>query len=379
MPAIQPFSVSISDLQLNDLKQRLSLTRFPEQEAVDDWSQGMPLAYTKELVDYWQNDYDMKRLETRLNSLPQFTASIDGHDIHFIHVKSSHADAKPLILTHGWPGSVVEFLKVISPLTEPTQHGGSAEDAFHVVIPSLIGYGFSSKPSKHGMSVQAMGGIWAKLMRTLSYDKYFAQGGDWGSAVTSALAQQDPNCIAIHLNLVASPPIPEQLQNLTEEEGQYLAAMQYYQDWDSGYSKIQSTRPQTIGYSLVDSPVGLLTWIIEKFWSWTDCDGHPENALSKDEMLDNVMVYWLNAAGASSARLYWESVGTFVDGVVNTPTGISLFPKEIFGGTQAWAENIYKNIQYFNTKVAKGGHFAAFEQPDIFVSEVRSYFANFNR
>ena len=375
MSSVVPFRVEISASQIHDLKSRLELTRLPERETVDDWSQGAPLEYVRDLLAYWKDDYDMTRLEPRLNAFPQFTTTVDGLDIHFIHARSAEPGARPLLLTHGWPGSVVEFLDAIPLLTDPVRHGGASADAFHVICPSLPGYGFSAKPSRTGWSVDKIALAFAELMRRLGYDGYFAQGGDWGSAVTTAIAIQDPErCRAIHLNMVAAQPTPEQLQDPTEAEKHALTKLSYYRDWDSGYAKQQSTRPQTIGYSLTDSPAGLLAWIVEKFWSWTDSDGDPLNVLSKDQMLDNVMVYWINAAGASSARLYWESLRQFSRGEVTAPTGVSIFPKEIIQTSRGWAENRYKNIIYWQD-VARGGHFAAFEQPQLFAEELRRFFS----
>ena len=277
-------------------------------------------------------------------------------------------------MTHGWPGSIVEFLKVIEPLVDPASHGGDPADAFHIVCPTLPGYGFSDKPTSTGWGVEKIGDQWAALMARLGYSSYVAQGGDWGSAVTTAIGMQDPeHCKAIHLNMVIAQPTPENMNDLTEIEQQALASMKHYQDWDSGYSKEQSTRPQTLGYGLVDSPSGQAAWILEKFWAWTDCNGHPENALSRDEMLDNIMLYWLTASGASSGRLYWESFGSFSGGDVAAPTGCSIFPKEIFRCSRRWAEQRYKNIIYWND-LEQGGHFAAFEQPEIFVGELRNCF-----
>jgi epoxide hydrolase len=379
MTSIRPFTVTINPADITDLKARLARTRFPDRETPTDWSQGIPLAYVRELVDYWQNRYDHTRLATRLNTWPNFITNLDGLDIHFMHVRSPHADAKPLILTHGWPGSVVEFLKVIEPLTQPEKHGGTAADAFHVVCPSLAGYGFSGKPTSPGWNVQKMGKAWGELMQRLGYSGFLAQGGDWGAIVTTQVALQNPqSCKGIHLNMVIAPPDPDTMQDLTPMEQSALAGMKHYQDWDSGYSKEQSTRPQTIGYGLVDSPAGQLAWIMEKFWAWTDCDGHPENVLGRDEMLDNVMVYWLNAAGASSARLYWESFGAGgMSDPITTPMGGSIFPKEIFRASKRWAAKRYSNIVYWN-ELQKGGHFAAFEQPAQFVKEVRDCFRNLN-
>ena len=372
MSDITPFRIEVPEQQLDDLRARLALTRLPEKETPNDWSQGVPLGYVQEIKEYWQHQYDWRRAEARINAFEQFVTTIDGVDIHFLHVRSPEADALPLIMTHGWPGSIVEFLKVIAPLADPVSHGGDAKDAFHVICPALPGYGFSGKPATPGWGVEKIADAWADLARRLGYSSYVAQGGDWGSAVTTALAVRDTDhCRAIHVNMVSARPDP--MDNLTELEKKGLAGMKHYQDWDSGYSKQQSTRPQTLGYGLVDSPIGQAAWILEKFWAWTDCDGHPENALSRDEMLDNIMLYWLTASGASSARLYWESFGSFSAGEVQIPTGCSIFPKEIFLCSRRWAENRYKNIIYWN-ELDKGGHFAAFEQPELFVGELRNCF-----
>lgn len=369
---IRPFRIDVPQQQLDDLTARLALARLPEKETPEDWSQGVPLAYLREVKEYWQNAYDWRRAEAAINRFDGFLTTIDGLDIHFLHVRSRERDALPLVLTHGWPGSIVEFLEVIEPLTDPVKHGGEARDAFHVVVPALPGYGFSGKPSRPGWGVEKIADTWATLMARLGYDRYVAQGGDWGSAVTTALGIRDTtHCQAIHVNMVSARPDP--MDNLTELEKKGLAGMKHYQDWDSGYSKQQSTRPQTLGYALVDSPVGQAAWILEKFWAWTDCNGHPENALGRDAMLDNIMLYWLTASGASSARLYWESFGSFSAGEVQTPTGCSIFPKEIFLCSRRWAENRYKNIIYWN-ELDRGGHFAAFEQPALFVDELRKCF-----
>jgi pimeloyl-ACP methyl ester carboxylesterase len=278
------------------------------------------------------------------------------------------------VLTHGWPGSVVEFLKVIEPLTKPEEHGGRVEDAFHLVIPSLPGFGFSGKPSTTGWGVEKIAEVWSELMQRLGYDRYLAQGGDWGAIVTTAIGRSDEkHCAGIHLNMVIAPPDPS-LDDLTALEKSAIEGWQYYQDWDSGYSKQQSTRPQTLGYALVDSPAGQAAWILEKFWAWTDCDGDPENVLSRDEMLDNVMVYWINAAGASSGRIYWESFGGALGGSqVHVPMGGTIFPKGIFRTSRRFAEKVYTRIVHWHEE-DQGGHFAAFEQPDIFVDEVRDCF-----
>jgi pimeloyl-ACP methyl ester carboxylesterase len=375
MTEIRPYTIELDDEVIEDLHRRLAATRWPEAETPDDWSQGMPLAYTQAVVDYWHNGYDMQRLATRLNEQPNFLTEIDGLDIHFMHIRSSHDNAEPLILTHGWPGSVVEFLKVIGPLSEPQDHGLQDAQAYHLVIPSLPGFGFSGKPTETGWGTTKIGEAWAQLMARLGYTSYFAQGGDWGAIVTSAIGRVDAeHCRAIHLNMIVSPPDPN-ATDLTPLEISGLEGFQYYQDWDSGYSKQQSTRPQTLGYALVDSPAGQAAWIIEKFWAWTDCNGDPENVLSRDELLDNVMVYWVNAAGASSGRIYWESFGAGLgDSQVTVPMGGTVFPKEIFRTSKRFAERVYPNIIHWNEKDT-GGHFAAFEQPEVFVDEVRACFS----
>ena len=374
MTEITPYPIEIPDSALGDLKARLALTRFPEAETVDDWSQGLPLSYAQELAAYWASDYDWRKCEDKLNAFGSFKTEINGLDIQFLHVRSKHENAKPLILTHGWPGSIVEFFKAIPALTDPTAHGGTEDDAFHLVIPSMPGYGFSEKPTEPGWTVDKIADAWAQLMARLGYDAYLAQGGDWGSAVSIALGKADPDhCKAVHVNMVVVPPDQETFADLTDYEKQTLADAGNHQEWGTGYSKQQSTRPQTLGYGLVDSPMGQASWIIEKFWQWTDCDGHPENTVSRDELLDNVMLYWLTAAGASSARLYWESFRNFAAGGIDFPIGCSLFPKEIFRPSRRWADKVWSNIIYWN-ELDKGGHFAAMEQPELFVSELRACF-----
>ena len=374
MTEVRPFRIAVPDDVLADLRRRLAATRWPEPECVDDWSQGMPLSYTRELAAYWAEGYDWRSRESALNRFDQFTTEIDGLDIHFIHQRSPHADAFPLIITHGWPGSVVEFQKIIAPLADPTAHGGRAEDAFHVVCPSLPGYGFSGKPSATGWNVGKVADAWETLMVRLGYERYGAQGGDWGAAVTTQIGRNRGHCVAIHTNMPIALPPAGVLDNPTDEDQRALATLDYYQRWDSGYAKQQSTRPQTLGYGLVDSPVAQLAWIIEKFWSWTDCDGYPENALTRDELLDNVMVYWVTGTGASSARLYWESMGGFRPADrVEVPTGVAAFPKEILRSPRHWCEANYQITRW--TTMPRGGHFAAFEQPDLFVDDVRAFFA----
>jgi len=374
--ALTPFRIEIPDDALDDLRRRLRDTRWPEKECVDDWSQGIPLAYMREVCSYWAEKYDWRDREARLNAFPQFTTDIDGLGIHFYHVRSPHEEALPLLMTHGWPGSVVEFQKVIGPLSDPTSYGGDAADAFHVICPSLPGYGFSGKPTRAGTGVDRIADLWAMLMQRLGYDRYVAQGGDWGSMVTTHVALQHGGpCKAIHLNMPVATPDPETMGDLTPQEQGALASLQHYDRWDSGYSKQQGSRPQTLGYGLADSPAGQAAWILEKFWSWTDCDGHPENVLSRDELLDNVMLYWLSNTAASSARLYWQSFNQFTQGLpeVTVPTGCSIFPKEIIRASKRWAEKRFTRLFYWN-ELEKGGHFAAFEQPETFVSELRSCF-----
>ncbi len=373
--AIEPFSISVADNVLDDLRSRLRNTRWPETELVGDWSQGMPLTWIQEICRYWAEDYDWRRREALLNRFAQFKTDIDGLSVHFLHVRSPHPQAMPLIITHGWPGSIVEFAKVIEPLTHPTAFGGEAADAFHVVCPSLPGFGFSAKPPTAGWGVDRIALAWASLMDRLGYQRYGAQGGDWGSAVTTALGAQDSeHCAGIHITL-AMAVRPNVDGQPTLEEARALKGAKYYADWDSGYSKQQSTRPQTLGYGLTDSPSGQAAWILEKFWAWTDCDGDPLNILGRDELLDNVMLYWVTATAASSARLYWESFGPGrrTARTVTIPTGVAVFPKEIVAPVRRWMEPSYTDIRHWS-EMPKGGHFAAFEQPELFVADVRKFF-----
>jgi epoxide hydrolase len=372
---IEPFQIDVDDAALADLRDRLARTRWPEREAVEDWSQGTPLAYVQELCEYWAGPYDWRRAERELNAVPGFRTELDGLNIHFLHARSPHDNAVPLLMTHGWPGSIVEFLSAIGPLTDPVAHGGDARDAFHVVCPSLPGYGFSDKPSRHGWGIPRIAGAWAELMERLGYERYGVQGGDWGGVLTMALgARGGDQLLGIHVNTpLADPAALRRLGELTEQEQRAVASYDQYRRWDSGYSKEQSTRPQTVGYGLVDSPAALCAWIIEKFWSWSDCDGHPENAFTRDQLLDNLMMYWLPAAGASSARLYWESFNRVDFSEIAVPSGLSIFPKEIFGISRRWAETRFTELRYWN-ELDRGGHFAAFEQPELFVEEVRAFF-----
>ena len=369
---VRPFTIDVAREQLADLRQRLSLTRWPDPAPVDDWSQGLPLSYLQDLVAYWADGYDWEARQRYLNSFPHYLTEIDGLDVHFVHVRSPEPGAFPLILTHGWPGSFVEFLEAIGPLTDPAAHGGDRADAFDVVVPSLPGYAFSGKPSETGWGIERTAAAWAQLMARLGYARYGAQGGDWGSMVTTVLGQIDPEHVAgIHLNMVIGFPGPD--DELTEAEQAAVARAMDYMANDSGYSKQQSTRPQTLGYSLVDSPAGQCAWILEKFWSWSDTDGDPVQALGADRILDNVMLYWLPATGASSARMYWESFDHPPFGPVSVPMGGSVFPKEIIRSSRHWAARQFSDIRYWGEPAA-GGHFAAFEQPALFTEEVRAFF-----
>jgi pimeloyl-ACP methyl ester carboxylesterase len=371
--AIEPFEIDVPQADIEDLRDRLGRTRWPEREPVADWSQGVPLDYLQDLVAYWKDRYDWSARQKKLNSFPQFTTELDGLGVHFLHVRSPHQDAFPLVLTHGWPGSIVEFLEVIGPLTDPTAHGGDPADAFHVVVPSLPGYAWSAKPTGTGWGVGRTADAWAVLMARLGYSRYGAQGGDWGSMVTQCIGRQDAEHVAgIHINMVFGFPGPDDGEQ-TDQERESLASVEEYNRWDSGYSKQQSSRPQTIGYPLADSPAGQLAWILEKFWSWSDTGGDPVGALGADRILDNVMTYWVTNSAASSARMYWESFNNPQIGVVPVPVGASIFPKEIFRTSRRWASQLYPDIRWWN-ELEVGGHFAAFEQPEIFVDEVRGFF-----
>ena len=374
--AVRPFRIDVADDVLEDLGRRLADTRWPEAEPVDDWSQGAPLAWIQDMCHYWGNGYDWRRREALLNRFDQFVTTIDGIHIHFVHQRSPHPEARPLLITHGWPGSIVEFHKVIEPLTNPTEHDGEASDAFHVICPSLPGFGFSGKPTTTGWGVGRIADAWAALMARLGYDHYFAQGGDWGSAVTRSIGGQDPqHCAAIHITL-AMGTRPRLDGEPTEEEQRAIRGAEYYQAWDSGYSKQQATRPQTVGYGLADSPAGQAAWILEKFWAWTDCDGHPENVLDRDELLDNVMFYWATNSATSSARIYWESFAKPRPVNLSVPVGVTVYPKEIVPPVRAWMEADYPNIVHW-AEQPKGGHFAAFEQPALFVDDIRTCFRQF--
>jgi pimeloyl-ACP methyl ester carboxylesterase len=370
--AITPFDIPTDPAAIDDLRARLALTRWPEPATVPDHVQGIPLDEVQRVAEYWATEYDWPARVRRLSEHPHFRTEIDGLGLHFVHARSPEPDAMPLILTHGWPGSVVEFHKVIGPLIDPRAHGGDRADAFHVVVPSLPGYGFSDRPAVAGWNTRHIARAWAALMAQLGYDSYFAQGGDWGSMVTTNLAAEDEaHVAAIHINMPVVPP--NRSDTPTPAEQTALDDIGKYNAYDAGYWKEQSTHPQTLGYGLVDSPVGQLAWILEKLWNWTDHGEHLETVLTRDEVLDNVMLYWLTATGASSARLYWETAQTHSFASINVPIGCTIFPKEVYRTSRRWAAAHYPTLNYWN-ETNRGGHFAAFEQPELFVEEVRACF-----
>jgi pimeloyl-ACP methyl ester carboxylesterase len=375
--ALTPFRYRAPASALEDLKRRLVQTRWPEPETVADWSQGVPINRMKALVEYWRTRYDWRRCEARLNGFAQYRTAIDGLQIHFLHVRSRHGNALPIIITHGWPGSVIEFFKVIEPLTDPTAHSGRAEDAFHVIAPSLPGFAFSDKPAERGWNAARIARAWSELMRRLGYTRYVAQGGDWGSIVTTTLAQHRPAGLAgIHLNMPFVFPDQIPTAGLSEAEQRAVDAFRRFQTDGFGYFLQQSTRPQTVGYALADSPVGQAAWIYEKFHAWTDNNGDPELALTRDEMLDIITLYWLTDTAASSARIYFEHagiVGRNNSGVVDLPVGCSIFPREIVPAPRSWAERLFPRLIHWN-ELDRGGHFAAFEQPALFTKELRDCF-----
>ena len=381
MSRIEDFSIAVPQSELDDLRDRLRHTRWPEAETVDDWSQGVPLAYMRRLSAEWSETYDWRDTQARLNALPHVRTEIDGLQIHAVHARSPQAGAMPLILTHGWPGSFLEFEKIIGPLTRPDAGGGSAADAFHVVCPSLPGYGFSDKPATPGWGVQRIAAACAELMARLGYDRYGAGGSDWGTSISTLLALQDADhVVGIHLVPPLAAPDAASAEELTEAERTALAELSARQEHESAYSELQATKPQTIGYSLVDSPVGLCAWIAEKFWTWSDHDGDLENVVSHREVLDTVTLYWLTRSGASAARLYWESIREVsswftaaTTDVVTAPTGCTIFPKEVPRPSRRWAAKRYVDIRHWG-EPTRGGHFAALEQPDILVSELRTFF-----
>jgi pimeloyl-ACP methyl ester carboxylesterase len=387
--AIRPFRVNVPNADLADLKRRLAATRWPSKELVADRSQGVQLATMRELARYWSTEYDWRKAEARLNAYPQFVTKIDGVDIHFIHVKSRHPNAMPLIMTHGWPGSVIELLETVGPLTDPTSHGGTPDDAFHLVLPSLPGYGFSGEPTQLGWESGRIARAWAELMRRLGYTRYVAQGGDVGASVTDAMGRQAPEgLIGIHLSLLAGAlGIADRLPAKSEQERAAHKALATFRTNGFGYFLEQSTRPQTIGYSLLDSPVGLAAWLLDH-----DTDSYykisrafverkPVGNLTREKIIDNITLYWLTSTGASAARWYWE-FGQFLAAAgaagqtpppVKVPVGFTVFPGEIWAAPRSWVEAVYPGLAYFN-EVDRGGHFAAWEEPQLFSTEVRAAF-----
>jgi microsomal epoxide hydrolase len=377
---IKPFQLAIPESQLSDLRDRLSRTRWPERETVSDVSQGPQLAKIQALSEYWGSNYDWRRCETLLNGIGQFKADIDGLDVQFLHVRSPESDALPLLMCHGWPGSILEFHKVIGPLTDPTKFGGDPRQAFHLVIPSMPGYGFSEKPSGTGWGIDRIADAWIALMDGLGYDRWGMQGGDLGTGVTDSIASKNPKMlIGIHLNFVMLFPTPDEIATATPDEKEMFASAQYYFDTLSGYSKEQSTRPQTIGYSLADSPVGQAAWIYSMFQDFCGTPGDAEATFTLDEMLDAIMMYWLPNTGASSARLYWELVSSGwmplaqPSHPITVPAGFSQFPQEHGRKSKRLIEARYSDVVYFN-EPAHGGHFPALEQPTVLVTDLRKTF-----
>ena len=372
--SVTSFAYHASQSALDDLRSRLRRTRLPDRQTCEDWSQGIPLERLQALIEYWQDGYDWRRCEARLRALPQFRTPIDGLGIHFLHVRSPHAEALPLIITHGWPGSVLEFLELVELLTNPTEHGGRAEDAFHVVAPSLPGFAFSDKPTERGWNVDRTACAWAELMQRLGYSRYVAQGGDWGAWVTTRLAQRHaPGLLGIHLNMPLVFPNATPA-NPTSAERRALQKVAYLQRHEFGFFLVQATQPQMIGYALADSPAGQLAWIIQILYEFTDHGGDLESALARDAILDNVTLYWLTDTAASSARIYLEDAHVGGNaGVVDLPVGYSVFPHEIYRAPRSWAEACFPRLIYWQ-EVERGGHFAAWEQPALFAKELRACF-----
>ncbi|MFD7409321.1 epoxide hydrolase family protein [Streptomyces sp. NPDC059866] len=372
--AVVPMRLHVPERMLQDLRHRLDLTRWPTAELVDDWSQGAPLWRVKRLVEYWRHHYDWRRVEALLNGFGQYRTVIDGVSIHLLHARSPHRGAMPIMLTHGWPGSILEFRKVIRRLTHPTEFGGSPRDAFHVVTPSLPGYGFSDHPDELGWGRVRTAKAWAKIMPRLGYDHYLSQGGDWGAAVNVQLGVLRPKgLLGIHLNFPQIVPPDLDLKHLTPEEQLAMRQLDAQGKHEIGYQLQMMTRPQTVAYSLADSPVGQAAWIYEKFGVWTDSDRNPESVLTMDEMLDDITLYWLTNTADSAARFYWENSDITMNAVkIDLPMGVTLFPKEFYTPPRAWAEKAFSNLVYWN-KASAGGHFAAFEQPKIFAEEVRRF------
>jgi pimeloyl-ACP methyl ester carboxylesterase len=386
--AIRPFRIQVSQADLDDLRRRVRATRWPDPETVADQSQGVKLAAIQPLVRYWGTDYDWRKAEAKLNALPQFITRIDGLDIQFAHIRSRHPDALPLIMTHGWPGSILELIKTVGPLTDPTAHGGRAEDAFHLVLPTYPGYGFSGKPTDGDWAPPHVARAWHELMQRLGYTRYVAQGGDWGAIISEVMAAQaPPGLLGVHTNMPGTVP-PEIVQRVrtrqpappgfSEAEKAAYASLDVFYNQGFGYAEMMNTRPQTLGYALADSPVGMAAFFYEKFATWTYTGGRPEKALTPDEMLDDITLYWLTNTGTSSSRSYWDAAqlggGPFTTREIpKTPVAVTVFPGEIYQAPRAWAEKAYRNLIYFN-EAGKGGHFAAWEEPALFSTELRAAF-----
>jgi pimeloyl-ACP methyl ester carboxylesterase len=387
--SIRPFRIAVPAAALADLRKRVLATRWPAKETVADQSQGVQLAKIQELVRYWGTSYDWRKVESRLNALPQFVTKIDGVDIQFMQVKSRHPNAMPLIITHGWPGSFMELLKVIGPLTDPTAYGGRAEDAFDVIIPSMPGYGFSGKPTGTGWGPERIASAWDVLMKRLGYAHYVSQGGDWGSVVADAMGRQaPPGLLAIHVNMPATVPadVARALANsepapggLSDVERAAFESLNTLYKKGGGYAAMMVTRPQTVGYGLADSPAGQAAWMYDKFASWTYSDGNPERSLTKDEMLDDITLYWLTNSATSSALLYWENNNNNFNAAdqktseISVPVAVTVFPGEIYRAPKSWTERAYPKLIYFH-EVDKGGHFASWEEPQLFAQEMREAF-----
>jgi pimeloyl-ACP methyl ester carboxylesterase len=374
--SVRPYRIAVPAAALDDLRARLRRARWPEPEPVPDWSQGVPLAYLRELCGHWADDYDWTATEARLNAVPQVVTTIDGLALHALHLRSPHPDAVPLVLTHGWPGSFLEFERVLGPLTDPTAHGGAVEDAFHVVVPSLPGYGFSGRPAEPGWGIHRIARAWTELMTRLGYDRFIAAGSDWGTSVSTSIALQRPErLLGLHLVPPLAPPGRDEP---TPEERQAIADVDERNRTGSGYSMVHATRPQTLGYGLLDSPAALCAWIVEKVWTWADHDDDLDTVLDRDRVLDNISLYWLTGTGASSTRLYWESIAevsewftTATDDRITVPTAGSVFPREVPRPSRRWAARRFTNIVHWG-RPERGGHFAAWEQPDLFVAEARA-------
>jgi pimeloyl-ACP methyl ester carboxylesterase len=378
---ISPFRLDVAEEDLRDLRDRLARTRWPDELPGVGWDYGIPLEYVKELAEYWRTSYDWRKHEARLNEFPQFTTTLDRANVHFIHARSPEPDALPLIITHGWPGSIVEMLNVIGPLSDPRAHGGDPANAFHVVVPSIPGFGLSGPTQETGWDVRRVAAAWAQLMSRLNYPRYGAQGGDWGSRISWELGRIDPgHIVGVHVNmLVASPPEdPAELADLSTEEKARLERLAYFQSELSGYMKIQATRPQTLAYALTDSPIGQLAWIVEKFKEWTDSEDAPEDAVDRDQMLTDVMVYWLTATAGSSARMYYEFVrsGGWGSPEPSTmPTGVAVFARDVAQPIRRTAERKNNIVRW--SEFDRGGHFAAMEEPELLIGDVRAFFRRF--